>query len=224
MIQALKTYSKNKNANKVISLIQSDPTILENKDYYGSSGLMIIAYYQLDEALEQAVALKKLLSYHEAIVCGKIEAVQDYLQLYHSKGINALSQDGYPPLCLAALFNRTEIAKLLLAQGADVNLAAKNISRVTPLQAAVSKENYELAVLLLKAGANPNTPQMQNATALHAAVYKGNLALAKLLVDNGAFTASRMYSGETPLSIAREKGYQELVDYLYEAQKKEYYI
>lgn len=220
MIQVLKTYSKNKKANKVISLIHSNPTILDARDYYGSSGLMIIAYHQLDKVLEQAVALKKTLSFHEAIVCGKIEAVEDYLQLYDFRGINTLSQDGYPPLCLAALFHQTEIAKLLIQYGADVNLVAKNVSRVTALQSAVSKENQELCLLLLKAGANPNTAQMQNATALHSAVHRGNLALTKLLVEYGAFISTRMYSGKTAMSIAQDKGYQDIVDYLFEVQRK----
>lgn len=218
MIQVLKSHSKNKDTDKVISLIHSNPEILNFRDYYGSSGLMIIAYNQLDKALEQALALKKTLSFHEAIVCGKIDAVKEHLQQYKSKGINALSQDGYPPLCLAALFHQTEIAKLLIEYGADVNLAAKNVSRVTPLQSAVAKENYELCTILLKAGANPNIAQMQNATALHSAVYRGNLALTKLLVENGAFITTKMYTGETAMSIAENKGYQEIKDYLLAAQ------
>ncbi|WMX15091.1 MULTISPECIES: ankyrin repeat domain-containing protein [unclassified Aureispira] len=218
MIQVLKSHSKNKDTDKVISLIHSNPEILNFRDYYGSSGLMIIAYNQLDKALEQALALKKTLSFHEAIVCGKIDAVKEHLRQYKSKGINALSQDGYPPLCLAALFHQTEIAKLLIEYGADVNLAAKNVSRVTPLQSAVAKENYELCTILLKAGANPNIAQMQNATALHSAVYRGNLALTKLLVENGAFITTKMYTGETAMSIAENKGYQEIKDYLLAAQ------
>jgi ankyrin repeat protein len=221
MIHLLKAHSKNKDANQVISLINSNPEILNFRDYYGSSGLMIIAYNHLDKVLEQAIALKKSLSFHEAIVCGKTDIVNDYLKQYKSKGINILSQDGYPPLCLAALFHQTEIAKLLIKHGADVNLIAKNVSRVTALQAAVSKENYELCTILLKAGANPNVAQMQNATALHSAIYRGNLALVKLLVENGAFTSTKMYTGETPMSIAENKGYQEIKDYLLGLQEAE---
>jgi len=221
MIHLLKAHSKNKDSNQVISLINSNPEILNFRDYYGSSGLMIIAYNRLDKVLEQAVTLKKNLSFHEAIVCGKIDAVNDYLKQYKSKGINALSQDGYPPLCLAALFHQTEIAKLLIKHGADVNLVAKNVSRVTALQSAVAKENYELCTILLKAGANPNITQIQNATALHSAVYRGNLALTKLLIENGAFTSTKMYTGETAMSIAEDKGYQEIKDYLIELQEEE---
>lgn len=59
---------------------------------------------------------------------------------------------------------------------------------------------------------------MQNATALHSAVYRGNLALTKLLVENGAFITTKMYTGETAMSIAENKGYQEIKDYLLAAQ------
>jgi len=219
MIHLLKAHSKNKDTNQVISLINSNPEILDFRDHYGSSGLMIIAYNKLDKVLEQALALKKKLSFHEAIVCGKIDIVKDCLKQYKSKGINELSQDGYPPLCLAALFNQTEIAKLLIKQDADVNLVARNVSRVTALQSAVAKENYELCTILLKANANPNVTQIQNATALHSAVYRGNLALTKLLVDNGAFVSTKMYTGETAMSIAENRGYQEIKDYLIEIQE-----
>ncbi len=88
------------------------------------------------------------------------------------------------------------------------------------MQAAVSKENYELCRLLLKAGANPNVPQLQNATALHSAVYRGNLELTKLLVENGAFISTKMYTGETANSIAKNKGYQEIEAYLFKVKKE----
>jgi ankyrin repeat protein len=219
MIHLLKTHSKNKDTNQIISLINSNPEILDLKDHYGSSGLMIIAYNKLDKVLEQALDLKKKLSFHEAIVCGKIEVVKDYLKKYKSEEINELSQDGYPPLCLAALFNQTEIAKLLIQHKANVTLIARNVSRVTALQSAVAKENYELCSMLLEAGANPNVPQIQNATALHSAVHRGNLALCKLLIENGAFTSIEMNTGETAMSIAESKGNQEIKAYLMELEE-----
>lgn len=219
MIQLLKTHSKNKNTKQIISLINSNPEILDSTDHYGSSGLMIIAYNQLDEALEQALSLKKKLSFHEAIVCGKTELVKDILKQSKSKGINELSQDGYPPLCLAILFNQMEIAKILIEQKADVTLIARNVSRVTALQAAVAKENHELCSILLQAGANPNVPQIQNATALHSAVHRGNLALTKLLIEHGAFPSIEMNTGETAMSIAENKGHQEIKAYLVALQE-----
>lgn len=219
MIQLLKTHSKSKNTDQVLSLINSNPEILDSTDHYGSSGLMIIAYNKLDKALEQALSLKKKLSFHEAIVCGKIGLVKDYLQKYKSEEINILSPDGYPPLCLAALFNQTEIATLLIKQKANVTLISRNVSRVTALQAAVANENYELCSLLLEAGANPNVPQIQHATALHSAVHRGNLALTKLLIEHGAFPSIEMYTGETAMSIAENKGHQEIKDYLIALQE-----
>jgi|VirMetMinimDraft_7_1064189.scaffolds.fasta_scaffold34033_1 ankyrin repeat protein len=221
MIQLLKTHSKNKDTNEVLSLINSNPEILNSSDHYGSSGLMIIAYNKLDKALEQAIELKKKLSFHEAIICGKIDLVKDYLHKYKADEMNALSPDGYPPLCLAALFNQTEIAKLLIKHKANVTLIARNVSRVTALQSAVAKENYELCSILLEAGANPNVPQIQNATALHSAVYRGNLALTKLLIEHGAFTTIEMNTGETAMSIAESKGNQEIKDYLMGLQASE---
>jgi ankyrin repeat protein len=221
MIQLLKTHSKNKDTNQIISLINSNPEILDLKDHYGSSGLMIIAYNKLDKVLKQALDLKKKLSFHEAIVCGKTDVVKDYIKQYKSKGINELSQDGYPPLCLAALFNQTEIATLLINNNADVNLVARNVSRVTALQSAVAKENYELCTALLKADADPNATQIQNTTALHSAVHRGNLALCKLLIENGANPTIKMFTGETARSIAENKGYQEIKDYLIEIENPE---
>ena len=92
---------------------------------------------------------------------------------------------------------------------------------VLALQSAVAKENYELCTILLKASANPNVTQIQNATALHSAVYRGNLAITKLLIENGAFVSTKMYTGETAISIAEDKGYQEIKDYLIEIQEQE---
>ncbi|XP_062207316.1 protein VAPYRIN-like [Phragmites australis] len=51
-------------------------------------------------------------------------------------------------------------------------------------------------------------------TALHAAAAAGEAEVAAALVDMGADTSAADARGRTPLDVAREKGYQEVVDVL----------
>jgi len=214
MIELLKTHIKNKEADKVISLIKENPDILSLKDDNGSSGLMIIAYSGLEKAFELAIELKKSLSFHEAIVCGKTNIVKDYLDKPDFNLLNTHSNDGFTPLSLAGFFNQTEIAKSLIELGADPNLSAKNPSKVNALHSAVAKENYELCKLLIENGANLNAVQMQNVTALHSAVHRGNQEIVTLLVQHKADVQLQMDNGDTPQSIAERENHASIANFL----------
>ncbi len=218
MLELLKTHIKNKEEDKVISLIKENPDVLSLKDENGSSGLMMIAYSGLEKAFEQAISLKKSFSFYEAIVCGKTDVVNDYLDEPGFDLLNTHSNDGFTPLSLASFFNRTEIAKSLVELGADPNLAATNPSKVNALHAAVAKENYELCKLFIANGANVNAVQMQNVTPLHSAVHRGNLELVKLLVENNASTTLKMDNGDTALIIAEREGHKAIKEYLLDVQ------
>lgn len=218
MINELKTYIQNKEIDKIIMLIENNPEILDEKDDNGSSGLFMIAYSGLDAAFAKAKTLKKSFSFHEAIACGKKDKVQEYLS-QDKVIVNKYSNDGFTPLSLAAFFDQTEIAKLLLANGADPNMHATNPSKVNALHSAVAKENYELCKLFLAHDADVNAVQMQNVTPLHAASHRGNLNLVKLLVENGAKIDFKMDNGDTALTIAERDGHNEVKDYLKEAEK-----
>lgn len=213
MIDFLKTHIKNNEADKIINMILTNPEVLDEKDENGSSGLLLIAYSGIKTAFDKAIELKKSFAFHEAIVCGKINYVKDSLASNKSYA-NQYSNDGFTPLSLAAFFNQTEIAKLLLENGADPNLHATGPSKVNALHAAVAKENYELCKYLIEYGVKVNTPQMQNVTALHSAAHKGNLELVKLLVANGADSNLRMDNGDTAISIAEKDGHKEVKMYL----------
>lgn len=213
MIDSLKTHIKNNEVDKLISLILTHPEILEEKDENGSSGLLLIAYSGMETAFNKARELKKSFTFHEAIVCGKIDNVQDSLASNKSYA-NQYSNDGFTPLSLAAFFNQTEIAKLLLENGADPNLHATGPSKVNALHAAVAKENYELCKYFIEYGVKVNAPQMQNVTALHAAAHKGNLKLVKLLVANGAEINLKMDNEDTAISLAEKDGHKEVKSYL----------
>jgi len=114
-------------------------------------------------------------------------------------------------LHVAAAGYRVEIAKLLLAAGADPN-AAENHRRSAPLHYAadgyiVSKlwnEKRQVAMikLLLKAGAEINAQDKNGATALHRAVRTRCAAAVKCLLDAGADTAIKNKPGSTAFHLA----------------------
>lgn len=213
MIDSLKTHIKNGEVDKVVALISNHPEILDQKDENESSGLLMIAYSGLGKAFEIAKTLKKSFTFHESIICGKIEEVKASIA-ENKDAVNTYSEDGFTPLSLAAFFDQTAIAKLLLENGANPNLFAKNPSKVNALHSAVAKENIELVELLLENGANVNATQMQNVTALHSAAHRGNLQLVQLLVENGANIGAKMDNGDTSLDIATKDGHEAVKTYL----------
>ncbi len=218
LIEQLKTHIQNRDEDKVLILIKNHPEVINLEDENGSSGLMLVAYSGFVDAFAEAVLRKTSFSFHEAIVCGKKEIVEQFLEQSDTDWANTHSKDGFPPLSLAAFFDQTEIALLLLDNGADPNLAATNPTKVNPLHSAVAKENYELCKILLEKGANVNARQMQNVTALHSAVHRGNLELTKLLMENGAEPNLIMDNGDTAMIIANREGHGPVEAYLLEHQ------
>ena len=210
-LETLKTHIRDKDTTAILFLIEERSEILNSQDENGSSGLMLLAYSNLDTVFQKAIQLKTSFSFHEAIIAGKIDIVSDYLE--QKDLVNTYSNDGFTPLALAAFFNQTTIAKQLLMEGADPNLAATNPAKVNALHAAVAKENEELCRLFIENGVDVNAVQTQNVTALHSAAHRGNLTLVKLLVENGAKIDMVMDNGDTALSIAERDGHQIIIDY-----------
>ena len=214
MIELLKSFIKDKDEDKVVSLIIENPEMLDLNDENGSSGLMIIAYSGFERAIRQAVELKETFTFHEAIVSGQYSIVKDSLNHSNADMANTYSVDGFTPLSLASFFNQTEIAELLVSSGADPNLSAKNASKVNALHSAVAKENIQLCKLYIQQGVEVNSVQTQNVTALHSAVHRGNLELTQLLVENGASINLEMDNGDTAITIAQREGYSDILKYL----------
>ena len=64
--------------------------------------------------------------------------------------------DGASPLHLAVLTSNKEIARLLIDNGADINIKAKDVDAGTPLHWAVYLGDREMAELLVEQGADVN--------------------------------------------------------------------
>jgi ankyrin repeat protein len=83
----------------------------------------------------------------------------------------------------AAVDGKTQIVKLLLDHGADVN--ARGGPYGSALHAASSKGHEQIVKLLLDKGANINARDGHYGSALQGASFEGHEQLVKLLLDKG---------------------------------------
>jgi ankyrin repeat protein len=150
--------------------------------------------------------------------------------LYDAPTLKALLEGGADPnrrdasgettplqatLSLGERQSRTTAGELLLAHGADPNVAAKN--GWTPLHQATWNGDEGLVGLLLKKGAqvNPKTTDSVR-TPLQNAAASRHTDVARLLLENKADPNARDFSGETALGIAVECDEPDMVKLLLE--------
>ena len=81
-----------------------------------------------------------------------------------------------------------ELAKILLAKGADVDEspATGDIQGYTPLITAARNNKAELVIFLIKNGAKVNAKTKDGSTALSIAVEEGHQGIIDILKSNGA--------------------------------------
>jgi uncharacterized protein len=149
------------------------------------------AIYRGDREEAERLAGDKELDVFEAAALGRAERLQELLDADGSLA-NAWADDGFQPLGLACFFGHPEAARLLVEHGAEVNSASRNAMKVMPLHSAAAAQDpavrYEIAGLLLAAGADPNVRQQDEYTPLMAADQHGDTRLRELLVAHGATT------------------------------------
>ena len=106
-----------------------------------------------------------------------------------------------------------EVAKLLLENGADVDVRA--FYNYTPLFYASKKGHVKVAKVLLENGADSNARQFDQNTPLHYAAINGHLEIAKLLLQNEADVNAIDEHQESPLHYAiSDVGHAEIAELL----------
>ena len=147
------------------------------------------AIYRGDREEAERLAAGRDLDVFEATALGRTDRLQELLAEDPSLA-NAWAEDGFQPLGLASFFGHAEAARLLVERGAEVNSASRNAMKVMPLHSAAAARDpqvrYEIAQLLLEAGADPNARQQDDYTPLMAADQHGDERLRELLVAHGA--------------------------------------
>ncbi len=143
---------------------------------------------------------KPKVDIHTAIITDNMEAFKQYIQT--GKSLNEKEpMNGSCPLITAAVFGKTEMAKMLIDAKADIN--AQNKDGSTPLLTAAFFCRPEIVKLLLAKGADKSIKNNYDQTALQAVsgpfsevkeVYKGFGALlepAGLKLDLGYIEKTR---------------------------------
>ena len=74
-LTALKELLQGRDTAIINAFINENPSILEESDENGVSGLMYIGYYQLPEVLAQAIDKKKDFTLYEAAAVGLLHRV-----------------------------------------------------------------------------------------------------------------------------------------------------
>lgn len=83
--------------------------------------------------------------------------------------INSFDDIGKTPLHYAVAFERVEVARYLIEQGADVNAHDESTIGNTPLGEVAGSCSLRIAQLLIEAGADPTIPGWMQLTALYKA-------------------------------------------------------
>ena len=106
-------------------------------------------------------------------------------------------------LIVAASYGRMELARLLIRNGAEVNLGGEHSrwqkDRITPLMAASGLGRLAMAEFLISQGAEIDAVDTRGRGALYEAAHSGRWAIVEMLLARGADANLQEGWGETPL-------------------------
>ncbi len=123
--------------------------------------------------------------------------------------VNVQNQLGETPLMLAAINNQLDLAKILIARGADVNREGW-----TPLHYAAAKGHREMMRLLLENDAYLDSESANGTTPLMMAAFSNSPLAVKLLLEEGADPTLVNHANASALDIALSKENQQSVFYI----------
>lgn len=121
--------------------------------------------------------------------------------------IDARNKEGESALMIAALKGHTEMARKLVARGADINKTGW-----TPLHYAATSGNLELIRLFLEKSAYIDAESPNGTTPLMMAAHYGTPEAVKLLIEEGADPGLKNQLGLSAIDFAWRANRKEVAD------------
>lgn len=217
--QDIHTAARNGDLISVKALLEQDPAQIDSLNANGSTPLIVAASVGQDKVVDyllnkgadiQAVNKMGMSALHYAVNGEHLEVVKRLIE--KGADVNIQSMMG-SPLHRAVFNGNTEMIRLLLGAGADVDSVMAS-SGWTPMHIAALSGWYEAAKLLVDNGSGLNIVDKRGATALYYAVMTGNRDAEKvaiLLLNQGAEFNKTAPDGRTLLLVAVQKGKEDAV-------------
>ena len=127
--------------------------------------------------------------------------------------LNTCSNSECAPLMKAVRTHNTEAVKTLL-KTIDPDCVSREQDPRTPLVLAARKGYFDIAKLLIDAGADVQYHAMGDETPLMAAAANGHLDIVTYLVEEGGSAHQKVYGDGTALLVAARGGHLQVVTYL----------
>ena len=118
--------------------------------------------------------------------------------------VAAVAAQSKSPVADAAMSGDVAAVRALIGSRTDVNVAQAD--GATALHWAVYRGDRELALMLLRAGANPKAPNKTGATPLWLASVNGDATMIAALLEAGADANEVLPLGRSPLMLAARTG------------------
>jgi ankyrin repeat protein len=141
----------------------------------------------------------------DAVATGSLTNVK--LLVSAGADVNAKSRKTGTPLEEAAKIGRTDMIEYLVSHGADVNGGKQ--SEKSPLWHAIEYQHDSSVKMLLGFGASTTGEDF-----LHCAARGGSIAVLQEILASGVDINLRDSKGRTAVEEAREKGFQDVVNFL----------
>ncbi|MEQ9518264.1 MAG: ankyrin repeat domain-containing protein [Parvibaculum sp.] len=146
----------------------------------------------------------------EAVRDGDMEVVN--AAIVRGQSIDARDKTGTPAIFVALQFSQNDMFKFLVEKGARVEV--KDREGATLLSLLAGTKLYDIASIVLKAGADPDRPGANREPPIIIAARGGDAEMVKLLLDHDADYDATDLTGRTALNIARERRFSGIVNAL----------
>lgn len=146
----------------------------------------------------------------EAVEKGDVKRMQTLIKRGADVNVRTEDKEGDTPLILAIDKGNAQMVKLLLQNGARVDMTEKSQNN-TPLLIAVDRKRPEAVKMLLLHDADPNLFNVEKTTPLHLAVLHRSIETARQLVEHGADLNCRDINGFAPLHVAARDNYNNIL-------------